>query len=165
MITFAFLRRFWPEIALLILAALVAYQWRAYGARRYDEGALSVRTEYAVRDAIMQPKQAAASERVVVEYVDRMQVVYQRGATITKEIPVYVPVDSCALPPGFRVLHDAAARGEIPDPAAIANAQPAPARDVAAVVVDNYTTCQANAETLIGLQKWVREQETLFNSK
>lgn len=33
---------------------------------------------------------------------------------VLREVPVLVPVDSCPLPPGWRVLHDAAAAGQAP---------------------------------------------------
>lgn len=34
--------------------------------------------------------------------------------TITKEVSIHVPSETCSMPGGFRVLHDALARGEFP---------------------------------------------------
>lgn len=48
----------------------------------------------------------------MVEYVDRIVKVYQAGATITKEVPIYVSqaADSaCVVPAGFVRVHDAGA--------------------------------------------------------
>ena len=106
-------------------------------------------------------KREKASERVVVKYVDRLQVVAGRTKTIIKEVPVYVPADSADLPAGFRVLHDAAATGELPDPARIADAAPVAAQDAAATVIDNYGACHANAEQVTALQDWIRAQQAI----
>ncbi len=60
---------------------------------------------------------AKGTTRVVTQYVDRVQVVRERGDTITKEIPVYVTPTAdaaCAVPVGFVRIHDAAAAGVTP---------------------------------------------------
>ena len=156
-----FVRATWPIWLALALVVAGSLWLVHFGEARFKAGAAATEAGYAARIAAIVPKQQAISERVVTKYVDRVQTVYKTGATITKEIPVYVPVDSCPLPGGFRVLHDAAARGEIPDPAGIAHAAPVDARDLAGTIVDNYTSCHADAERLIALQAWVREQEKL----
>lgn len=78
--------------------------------------------------------------------------------TIIKEVVKYVPLDSPAVPGGFRVLHDAAVTRQLPDPARVADAAAVPLADAAATVVDNYAACTGNAIRLEGLQRWVREQ-------
>ena len=65
------------------------------------------------------------------------------------------------MPGGFRVLHDAAAHGVIPDPARIADAAPVPAAAAAGTVAGNYGTCIENAQRLTDLQAWVRAQRAL----
>lgn len=104
--------------------------------------------------------QAETTTRVVTQYVDRVQTVRERGKAIVQKVPIYVPTDSaaCDLPAGFRVLHDAAAAGTLPDPAGDADAASVPAQIVAATVADNYATYHATVEELSALQKWVREQ-------
>lgn len=54
-------------------------------------------------------------DRVVTEYVDRVEVIEKQGKTIIQRVPVYVTPDDdsrCAVPSGFVRLHDAAARAE-----------------------------------------------------
>ena len=106
---------------------------------------------------------AQGTTRVVTEYVDRIQVVRERGDTIVKEVPVYVTPNAdaaCAVPAGFVQLHDAAATGQ---PAAgVAGDPDAPAAGlalstVARTVASNYALCHATAEQVIGLQGLVRE--------
>ena len=150
------------------LAAAVAACWW-YGEARADQREREVRAE--IRDQLdreawqqdayedeQREKDAAATGKVVTVYVDRIKTVYQTGATIIKEVPVYVPVDSPDLPAGFRVLHDAAAAGSVPSPASIPDAAPVAAQAVAETVVDNYTACHANTALLTAYQKWWAER-------
>ncbi|WP_218187343.1 hypothetical protein [Pseudomonas sp. NBRC 111143] len=104
--------------------------------------------------------QAEVTTQVVTQYVDRVQVVKERGKEIIKEVPVYVSsAVTCDLPGGFRVLHDAAAQGELPDPAGVADAPAASVETAAATVVENYATYHEVAEQLKALQSWVNQQE------
>ena len=112
--------------------------------------------------AQVQTRQAEATVQVVTQYVDRIQVVREKGDTLIQEIPVYVPVQAdaaCTVHRGFVSLHDAAAAGELPtaprNPDAPAEGLALSA--VAATVVSNYQTCHENAEQLKALQDWIRQ--------
>lgn len=109
-------------------------------------------------------------EKVVVEYVDRVVKVYQAGATITKEVPIYVSKaadNACVVPAGFVRVHDAGA-ANLPVAAGPGVADGAASglalSTVAASVVDNYSQCHANAEQLKALQQWVRESQALLEN-
>jgi hypothetical protein len=107
--------------------------------------------------AAVRERQAQATVKVVTQYVDRVRVVRAKGDTIIKEVPVYVPVQAdaaCTINRGFVHLHDAAAAGELPEPARDADAA---AAGVAGTVAANYQTCHENAEQLRALQAWVGE--------
>lgn len=107
-------------------------------------------------------EQARGSVQVVTQYVDRIQIIRERGETITREIPVHVTPQAdarCPVPVGFVSVHDAAA-GNLPlnRPAGDPDA-PAPGvalSAVAATVVDNYGTCHELRAQVIGLQDYVR---------
>jgi hypothetical protein len=112
--------------------------------------------------AAVRERQAQATVKVVTQYVDRVRVVREKGDTIIKEVPVYVPVQAdaaCTINRGFVRLHDAAAAGELPEPARDADAAAAgiALSAVAGTVAANYQTCHENAEQLRALQTWVRE--------
>ena len=112
--------------------------------------------------AQVQIRQAEATVKVVTQYVDRIQVVREKGDTLIQEIPVYVPVQAdaaCTVHRGFVSLHDAAAAGELPQPTrdADAPAEGLALSAVAAAVVTNYQTCHENAEQLKALQDWIRQ--------
>ena len=139
-------------------------QYRA-GVRESDErhriADEAARAKQAAQVAKVAEKQAEVTTKVVTEYVDRVKVVREKAREIVKEVPIYVPADSCPLPSGFRVLHDAAALGvpSVPDAAARADAAPVPAQTVAATVADNYGACRETAEQLKGLQAWLIQQQ------
>ena len=107
-------------------------------------------------------EQAALSEKVVIRYVDRVRVVREIGATITKEIPVYVTAKAdaaCPIPAGFVRVHDAAAQGvPLGEPAGDPDA-PAAGVTLSAVadtVAGNYTACHEAGAQLTALQAWLR---------
>jgi hypothetical protein len=148
-------------LGLLLLAALVAYHLVTQ--HRIDAAdARATTAEAAQRDLSGQLAAAKGSERIVTRYVDRVQIVHERGATLVQKVPVYVTAKSdaaCSVPAGFVRLHDAAAAaGEVPDRPGAADATPSglALSAVAGTVVDNYTSCHATAEQLTALQDWVR---------
>lgn len=118
----------------------------------------------AKQDLASELEAARASEHIVTRYVDRVHLVRERGATLTKEIPVYVTAHAdaaCSVPAGFVRVHDAAAANELPGPAGASDAQPSglALSTVAGTVVDNYATCHAAIEQLNALQAWVRANQ------
>ncbi|MCC8628549.1 hypothetical protein WH216_05735 [Xanthomonas perforans] len=149
---------------LVILLALIALlvggcvwqEQRVSTAQRERKQALDAKAA-----AIAERDSAKASTKIVVEYVDRVQIVREAGATITREIPIYVTQKAdaaCAIPAGFVRLHDAAATRQ---PAGPSTGDPdAPAAGitlsaVAGTVADNYTSCHATAAQLSALQDWI----------
>lgn len=149
----------WLAIALLA-AALVALGWIKGAGHVQDQWDLAV-VKQSLTTEIIKTKQAEATINTVTQYVDRIKIVRTAGETIIKEIPRYVPSDTCTLPAGFRLLHDAAATGHDPDAAGIADAQPVDAQDLALTLSDNYTACRITAEQLIALQGWVLKQSQI----
>ncbi|MBA0399029.1 hypothetical protein D7U83_04040 [Stenotrophomonas maltophilia] len=108
-------------------------------------------------------KLAEGTTRVVTEYVDRVQLVHERGDTIVKEVPIYVTANAdaaCVVPAGFVQLHDTAASGSpTAGPAGNPDAPAAatPLSVVAETVASNYATCHATAAQVVALQELARE--------
>ncbi len=147
-------------LALTVLGvALVGFGWikgASHVQARWDAAV----QQQTLRAATVRQKQAEATVKVVTQYVDRVRIVREKGATIIKEVPVYVPVQAdaaCTINRGFVRLHDAAAAGELPEPARDADAAAAgiALSAVAGTVAANYQTCHENAEQLRALQAWV----------
>ncbi|CAJ9992551.1 signal peptide protein [Burkholderia pseudomallei] len=147
-------------IALAIAGAVIAIQH----ARLADAGRHVDDLARAVRDRTIERDAARRDVKVVTQYVDRVQVVREKGDTIIKEVPVYVDREAdraCVVPVGFVRVHDgAAANVPVGDPGS-ADAAPSGVAlsAVAATVAGNYTTCHENAEQLIALQARVRDTE------
>lgn len=151
----------WPYrvLALILLAvALVGFGWVKGADQVHAEWDAAVLKQN-LTTARVQKKQAEATVQVVTKYIDRVRVVQVAGDTIIKEVPQYVPSDSCLLPAGFRVLHDAAASNTVPNPVSVANAPAVPAQDVATTIATNYRQYFELATQLEALQEWVRAQE------
>ena len=157
----------WPYrlLALIALAvALLGFGWVKGAAHVQAQWDAAVQ-QRSLQVAAVRQKQAEATVKVVTQYVDRVRIVREKGKTIIQEVPVYVPVQadaSCAINRGFVRLHDAAAAGELPEPARDADAAAAgiALSAVAGTVAANYQTFHENAEQLRALQVWVREMTT-----
>ena len=111
---------------------------------------------------------AEASVKVVTKYIDRVQIVKEKGDAIVQKVPEYITKESdakCTIPNGFVVLHDAAAKGEVPDSTRDVNetASGVALSTVGKTVAENYTTCHQNVEQLKALQEWVKTQEKIYN--
>jgi len=141
-------------VVVLLLGIIVALvqQRRIEGVARQRDDA------EAQRDAAIEQRDA----KVITRYVDRVQYVREAGATIVKEVPVYVTPQAdraCPVPVGFVRLHDAAAENRpLAGPAGDPDAPAAGVAlsTVASTVADNYTSCHAIREQLIALQVAVR---------
>ncbi|NJC43807.1 UNVERIFIED_ORG: hypothetical protein FHT06_001046 [Xanthomonas campestris] len=149
---------------LIILLALIAL---LVGGCVWQERRVSAAET--ARDQALAEKHAAIAEReseknsvrVVTKFIDRVQIVRETGATITREIPIYVTQKAdaaCAIPAGFVRLHDAAATGHPAGPPTGDPDAPAPGITLSAIagtVADNYTSCHATAAQLSALQDWI----------
>ncbi len=157
----------WPYrwLALVLLAAaLIGFGW-IKGAEHVQARWDAAVQQQTLQVAVVRQKQAESTVKVVTQYVDRIRIVREKGDTIIKEVPVYVPVQAdaaCTINRGFVRLHDAAAAGELPEPARDADAAAAgiALSAVAGTVAANYQTCHENAEKLSALQAWVMEMAT-----
>ena len=153
----------WPYrlLALAALAiALIGFGW-IKGVEHVQAKWDAAIQQQTLQSATVRQKQAEATVKVVTQYVDRVRIVREKGETIIKEVPVYVPLQAdaaCTINRGFVRLHDAAAAGELPEPARDADAAATGIAlfAVAGTVAANYQTCRETAEQLRAVQAWVR---------
>ena len=110
----------WPYRWLAVAAlatALIGFGW-VKGAGHVQAQWDAAIHQQTLQAAAVRERQAQATVKVVTQYVDRIRVVREKGDTIIKEVPVYVPVQAdaaCTINRGFVRLHDAAAAGELPE--------------------------------------------------
>jgi hypothetical protein len=112
--------------------------------------------------AELKQKEAEVTTKVVTKYVDRIQVVKEQANEIVK----YVTQESdakCELPVSFSVLHDAAAKNELPDSTRATDETTSNVKlsEATTTIVTNYGICNQNSEQLKALQEWVSEQKKL----
>jgi hypothetical protein len=145
-------------MALLALAvALVGYGWLK-GAE-HGEAKLAAAESKALKEGVrIVTLRGAVTTRIETKYLPQIARTEVITETIVREVPIYVSPADPDLPGGFRVLHDAAAAGRLPDPASLADAAAVPAQAAAGTVAENYGICRQDQLKLQGLQEWVSEQ-------
>jgi len=112
--------------------------------------------------AELKQKEAEVSTKVVTKYIDKLTIVKENSNAISK----YINTNSdamCQLPNSFSVLHDSAAKNELPDSTRVTDASASGIKlsQATAVIIDNYGICNQNSEQLKALQDWVSEQKKL----
>ncbi len=145
-------------IALLVAAALAGIyakgrndSTRAWEAKEAARQLAEAKRRVALQQQVDQLGAELETARAKREVVTR---------TITREVPRYVrePAPQCAdtglHAGGFRVLHDAAAGGVVPDPARVADAPAIDARAAADTIAGNYGVCLEWREQVVGWQRW-----------
>lgn len=155
--------------ALLAKWAVIGILLASFGGFCYFKGDVhgtAKLTEYQGGQAIATVKLTAARVQIVhevdVKYLDRIQVVHDVGATIEKEVPIYVTAadDSrCAVPDGFVREHNAAWSGTPPGPPVESDRGPSgvPISEVAAADAGNATACRIYKEQRNGLIEFYRK--------
>jgi len=107
--------RLYGLLAVVVIAGLVYVLGWLGGAGHEQDQARQLEASQ-LRQAFEQGQAlGTVRDRVVTEYVDRVEVIEKQGKTIIQRVPVYVTPDDdsrCAVPAGFVRLHDAAARAE-----------------------------------------------------
>lgn len=157
-------RVWFASAGLLVLFLAVAFAFKAYGDLRASEvqglwDAASMAQAQADREA--EGKQAQATLITVTEYVDRVQTIRVKGDTIVQKVPVYIPSDSPLLPGGWRLLHDAAAAGELPPPPGSVEAEAVDPRTAAETVFANYGACHVDHAGYQSLWEWAERQAAI----
>ena len=151
----------WPYRVLLLAtfaATLLGFGW-IKGAGHVQAQWDAAVQKHTLQAAAIRERQAQGTVKVVTQYVDRVRVVREKGDTIIKEVPVYVPVQAdaaCTINRGFVRLHDAAAAGELPEPAGDADAPAAgiALSAVAGTVAANNQTCHPCTAFKLKALRW-----------
>jgi hypothetical protein len=131
---------------------------------RWEAKVAEAKLEMAKKDAAS----AEASTKVVTKYINKIEIVKEKGDAIVKEIPKFITATAdgqCVIPNGFVLLHDSASRNEIPDSTrgVDAGASEVKLSGVATTVSENYTLYYKVSEQLRSLQEWVKEQQNIYN--
>lgn len=155
----------------LILALVLAVILSFYLA--FSFGKTEERKEWEEKYALAQQeiktleaKAEIINEVIVTKYVDKIRYVEKVKIQTVKEFITAEADKSCTINNGFVRVHDAAA-GATTLTATSTDADPSSVKlsNVAEVVVDNYAEYNKTKVQLESLQNWVRDQQTLWNTK
>lgn len=114
----------------------------------------------------LEAKAEIITEVVVTKYVDKIRYVEKVKIQTVKEFITAEADKSCTINNGFVRVHDAAA-GATTLAVSSTDADPSSVKlsNVAETVVDNYAEYNKTKVQLESLQNWVRDQQTLWNTK
>ena len=109
---------------------------------------------------------AEAGNKVVVQYVDRGNVIKEKETNNVQVAKGSVP-RQYNLSTGWVYTHDAAANSEYADATRASNETPSDVKDnqALATIVTNYSVCNQNTNQLMALQQWITTQQSEINKK
>lgn len=110
----------------------------------------------------LKERQITITKGVLVKREVEQKLIYVQGKTIIREIPKYIPIGTPDLPYGFRLLHDAAVAGTLPESSEGVNGETVPVTTATETIAGNYTTCRAAIADLNLLRSWVQEQRQAY---
>jgi hypothetical protein len=160
------MNRIYLIIALVLAVILSFYLAFSFGK---TEERKEWELKYALATAEIKTLEAKAqiiNEVVVTKYVDKIRYVDKVKIKTVKEFITAEVDKSCTINNGFVRLHDAAA-GATALTISSTDASPSSVKlsNVAETVVDNYAEYNKTKVQLESLQNWVRNQQTLWNTK
>ena len=111
-----------------------------------------------------------SSKQIITKYVTKTKVIKEKGDVIIKEVPKFITKDAdakCIIPKSFVMLHDSAAKNEVPDSSKGIDetASGVKLSTVGETVTINYNNYHQLSEQLKALQDWVTSQEKIYNGK
>lgn len=156
----------WYVLGALALVLLARWGVVSYGDSRYEQGKIDLLAQQAKQAERQEDEQEKVTERVVVEYRDRIQIVEVKGDTIIKEVPVYVTAKddaNCTINAGFVRLWNDANTGEVSEASPGADAAPGGVSlsEVGTQKAIEAKLCRRTEQQLISLQAWVQQQYEL----
>ena len=115
--------------------------------------------------AELERKNAEISNKVVTEYVDRVNTIKEKEYVYLDRAKSNVPSQH-VMSNGWVYTHDASATSSDADPTRSSDASPSTIKDTDALIgiIRNYAICQSNAVQLIELQRWIIENKAAVDA-
>ena len=151
-------------IGIILLIGSV-YLYGGYGTE------MKWRAEAAKLKADMDRKVALAnkkSKQIVTKYIVQTKVIKEKGDAIKKLSQHVKQADAkCIVPKSFVLLHDSAAKNEVPDTSKGIDGSTSGTNlsTIGETVTINYNNYHQLSEQLKALQDWVSSQEKIYNGK
>ena len=156
-----------PLVRVIAVAMMVGgvYLYGGYGVEMgWRKKAAELQAEIDRKNA----ESVIVTEKIVTQYKEKIKVVKEKGDVIIQKVPQYITKESdtkCIIPNSFVVLHDSAAKNEVPNSTTGVDegASAVKLSDVARTVTINYNNYHQLTEQLKALQDWVKQQEKVYN--
>jgi len=151
-------------VGIILLIASV-YLYGGYGTE------MKWRAEAAKLKADMDRKVALSekqSKQIVTKYIVQTKVIKEKGDAIKKLSQHVKEADAkCIVPKSFVLLHDSAAKNEVPDTSKGVDGSTSGTNlsTIGETVTINYNNYHQLSEQLKALQDWVSSQEKIYNGK
>jgi hypothetical protein len=148
-----------------ILLIVSVYLYGGYGTE------MKWRAEAAKLKADMDRKVALSekqSKQIITKYVTQTKVIKEKGDAIKKLSQHVKEADAkCVVPKSFVLLHDSAAKNEVPDTSKGVDGSSSGTNlsTIGETVTINYNNYHQLSERLKALQDWVSSQEKIYNGK
>jgi hypothetical protein len=142
----------------------------------YSLGSLNNDRDWKAKMEEMEKKIQLAEEkskeenvRIETKVVERIKYVRGKTETVVARVPIYITKEidrQYPVPNAFVVLHDSAARSEVPPGpgSAYEGASDIKISEVTRTVAENYGTCNEVRQQLLGWQDWYRKQKQIYES-
>lgn len=140
-------------IALLVLGSLGVASCEHQRARAAVSDLAAYQASAEAEAAKLRAKAAEVTERVVIQYRDRVKEVRVVQPEVVHEIQV-IRESGCVLPREFRLLHDRATGTGTEATTRADGATEVPCDVAAGTILENYSRARENAEQLKALQEW-----------
>jgi hypothetical protein len=142
----------------------------------YLEGSIANNEKWEAKVAEMKKQievaEAKSNEenvRIETKVVERIKYVRGKTEVVVARVPIYLTKEIDAkypVPNAFVVLHDSAARSEVPPStgSSYEGTSDVKISEVARTVAENYGTCNEVRQQLLGWQDWYRKQRQIYES-
>jgi hypothetical protein len=149
----------------VILLILSVYLYGGYGTEmKWRAEAAKLKADMDRKIALSETK----SKQIVTKYVVQTKVIKEKGDAIKKLSQHVKEADArCDVPKSFVLLHDSAAKNEVPDTSKGVDGTSSGTNlsTVGETVTINYNNYHQLSERLKALQDWVAQQEKIYNGK
>lgn len=155
-------------IIVVLIAAIIA-AFFVYGSIKYNDGVSDTKLAAKLQVAKTDINSNKVTSQIETRYIDRVQVIHDKGETIIKKVPVYVTKEDntrCIINTGFVRLWNNANGMQVPDPTSVINETSSSVvlADVAAQHAREAGITHETEEQLISLQDWVRKQQAVYGN-
>lgn len=160
--------KFWGGIVKYVSLALLVVGVYFFGSYSTE---MKWRVEAAKLKADMDRKVALSekhSKQIVTKYITQTKVIKEKGDAIKKLSEHVKEADAkCIVPKSFVLLHNSAAKNEVPDTSTgiDGSASGTNLSTVGETISINYNNYHQLSERLKALQDWVSQQEKIYNGK